>query len=243
MTTNPKQLWSFIRQNKTENLGIPARKVNNNLSTTNHDKANALNDHFKSVFTNEQLPTPTKGPSPFPSIQTIEIGLNSIIKQLEALNPNKAPGPGEMPAKILKETAKEISPTMQYIFQQSYNTGKLPQAWNTTLVNAIDKKGNKCDLANYRPISLTCILYKVMEHIVLSHMWKHLGANNIILPHQHRFRSGRSCEMQLLEAVHDWAASTNKHYQIVLILLDFSKAFDCVPHQRLLNKISYYRIT
>ena len=121
LTTNQKQFWSFIRQNKTEGLGIPILKVNNNLKTTDHDKANALNDHFKSVFTNEQLPIPTKGPPPFPSIQTLEIGLNGILKQLEALN-------------------------------------------------------SKCDLANYRQISLTCILCKV---IILSHTWKHLGLTSM----------------------------------------------------------------
>ena len=82
-----------------------------------------------------------------------------------------------------------------------------------------------------------------MEHIVLSHMWKHLKRNNIILPHQHGFRSGLSGESQLVEAVHDWAASMNKCHQTYLILLDFSKAFECVPHQRLLHKLHYYGIS
>ena len=105
------------------------------------------------------------------------------------------------------------------------------------------KKGNKSDPANYRPISLTCIICKVMEHIVLSHMWKHLNRNNIILRHQHGFRSGLSCETQLVEAVHDWAASMYRCHQTDLILLDFSKAFVCVPHQRLLHKLHFYRIS
>ena len=71
LTTNPKQCWSFIRKNKTENLGIPSLKVNDMVKTTDSDKADALNDYFKSVFTKEQLPIPTKGPSPFPSIQSL----------------------------------------------------------------------------------------------------------------------------------------------------------------------------
>ena len=213
------------------------------VKTTDSDKADALNDYFKSVFTKEQLPIPTKGPSPFPSIQSLEIGLNGVTKQLQALNPNKASGPDEIPAKVLKETANEISPIIHHIFQQSYTSGQLPEAWKTALVTAIYKKGNKSDPANYRPISLTCILCKVMEHIVLSHMWKHLNRNNIILPDQHGFRSGLSCETQLVEAAHDWAASMNKRHQTDLILLDFSKAFDSVPHQRLLHKLNYYGIS
>ena len=85
------------------------------------------------------------------------------------------------------------------------------------------QKSNKSDPANYRPISLTCILCKVIELLFLSHMWKHLNRNNIILPHQHGFRSGLSCETQLVETVYDWAASMNKCHQTDLILLDFSK--------------------
>ena len=78
-----------------------------------------------------------------------------------------------------------------------------------------------------------------MEHIVLrAIMWKHLNRNNIILPHQHGFRSGHSCETQLVEAVHDWSASMNKRHQTDLILPDLSKAFDCVPHPRLLHELN-----
>ena len=74
-------------------------------------------------------------------------------------------------------------------------------------------------------------------------MWKPLSRNNIILPHQHGFRSGLSCETQLVEAVLDWAASMNKCHHTDLIILDFSKAFDCVPHQRLLHELHYYGIS
>ena len=115
------------------------------------------------------------------------------------------------------------APIIHHIFQQSYTSGQLLEAWKTALVTAIYKKSNKSDPANYRPISLTCILCKVMELLFLSHMWKHLNRNNIILPHQHGFRSGLSCETQLVETVYDWAASMNKCHQTDLILLDFSK--------------------
>ena len=129
-------------------------------------------------------------------------------------------------------------PQLFNTFQQSYTTGKLPQAWTTALVTPIYKKGNKSNPVNYRPISLTCILCKVIEHIVLSHMWKHLSANDVILNHQHVFQTGLSCQTQLVEAIHDWASSMNNNKQTDILFLDFSKAFDTVP-----NKLNYYGIT
>ena len=212
------------------------------MQTTDHDKANTLNNHFKSDFTNEQLPIPSKVPSQFPTIQTLDIGVNGVRKQLEALKPHKATDPDEIPARVLKETAREISTIVQHIFKHSYTTGKLPQAWTTALVTPIYKKGNKSNPANYRPIPLTCILCKVMEHIVLS-MWKHLNANYVVLHHQHGFQTGLSCQTQLVEAVHDWASSMKNKKQTDILLLDFSKALDTGPHKRLLNKVNQYGIT
>ena len=92
-------------------------------------------------------------------------------------------------------------------------------------------------------LTLTCILCKVMEHIILSNMWKHLHKHNIILHFQHGFQSGLSCESQLIETVHDWMTAMDNKTQIDAILLDFAKAFDKVPHLRLLSKLTSYGIT
>ena len=82
-----------------------------------------------------------------------------------------------------------------------------------------------------------------MEHIILSNMWKHLHKHNIILHFQHGFQSGLSCESQLIETVHDWMTAMDNKTQIDAILLDFAKAFDKVPHLRLLSKLTSYGIT
>ena len=70
-------------------------------------------------------------------------------------------------------------------------------------------------------------------------MWKHLHKHNIILHFQHGFQSGLSCESQLIETVHDWMTAMDNKTQIDAILLDFAKAFDKVPHLRLLSKLTY----
>ena len=81
-----------------------------------------------------------------------------------------------------------------------------------------------------------------MEHIILSHMSKHLSLNNILIDQQHGFREKYSCETQLISAIHDWAKGINLCQQTDVILLDFSKAFDSVPHERLLTKLDFYGI-
>ena len=82
-----------------------------------------------------------------------------------------------------------------------------------------------------------------MEHIIVSNIWKHLHKHDIILHFQHGFQSGLSCESQLIETVHDWMTALDNKTQIDTILLDFAKAFDKVPHKRLLSKLTSYRIT
>ena len=91
-----------------------------------------------------------------------------IQKLLEQLNPHKAAGPDGIKATILKELAKEIAPILKIIFNISYDTGTIPEQWKTAIVQPVYKKGNKYDAANYRPISLTCICCKLMEHIIYS---------------------------------------------------------------------------
>lgn len=102
-----------------------------------------------------------------------------------------------------------------------------------TLEQYPHKKDSKSNPANYRPVSLTSLCCKVMEHIILSHIAKHLAANNILIDQQHGFRQRFSCETQLITAINDWAKCINSRSQTDVILLDFSKAFDSVPHQRL----------
>ena len=88
------------------------------------------------------------------------------------------------------------------------------------------KKGDKSSAANYRPISLTCILCKVLEHILASNIVKHLDAQGIMYDLQHGFREKRSCETQLVMMIEDLARNANARKQTDVILLDFSKAFD-----------------
>ncbi len=98
-------------------------------------------------------------------------------------------------------------------------------------------KGDKSIAANYMPISLTCILCKALEHTVTTNLVSHLDRNNILYDLQHGFRSKRSCETQLIMLVDDMAHSAIGGRQTDLVLLDFSKVFDKVSHEKLLSEV------
>ena len=139
----------------------------------------------------------------------------------------------------------ELAPALTILYQQSIDTGEVPVQWRqaiVAIVTAIYKKGAKSDPSNYRPIFLTCLCCKMLEHIVLSHVAKHLSQKNILLDSQHGFRARLSTVTQLITSVHDWATTLEHRGQTDVILLDFSKAFDKVSHHHLSVKLDFYRI-
>ena len=131
---------------------------------------------------------------------------------------------------------------LTHLFQLSLRTGILPSVWKQAFVTPIYKAGDKTDPKNYRPISLTSIICKTMEHIICSHLMHHLDSHNILLDTQFGFRSHHSCESQLLLTIDDLARGINNRQQIDIGILDFSKAFDKVPHLRLLHKLEHYGV-
>ena len=224
---------------RTENVGVPILSDTNGLLITNQAKAECLNTQFVSVFTSDDgKHLPDKGLSPYGEMDTIQFTQPGIEILLKNIDQTKATGPDELPARILKETAKEIAGVLSVIFQQSYEEGTVPSDWLTARISAIYKKGDKANPSNYRPVSLTCITCKIMEHIVCSQIGRHLDHNNILHPNQHGFRKGLSCETQLVDTIHELAYSINQKTQTDVIFLDFSKAFDKVSHDKLLHKIN-----
>ena len=105
------------------------------------------------------------------------------------------------------------------------------------------KKGERYNAANYRPVSLTCICSKLLEHIVTKHLVSHLEENNILYNLQHGFRSKRSTESQLLAFTQDILSNLKSGKQTHVIIMDFAKAFDKVSHWRLAIKLKNYGVT
>ena len=144
--------------------------------------------------------------------------------------------------RILKELATEIAPILNIIFTISLNTGEVPSDWKNANVSPVFKEGGRFKAENYRPISLTCICCKLMEHIITSHIVNHTDGHNILYPKQHGFRSKRSCETQLIEFVDDITNNMSAGKQTNVLIMDFSKAFDKVCHSLLMHTQEHYGI-
>ena len=257
-----KKLFSFLKSSKSDAQGIALLKKGDNVCTNDVDQANLLNAQFQSVFSirapldlmklchttmlngaNSLVNLlPESLQCKFPIMHDIEISTAGVCKLLSGLNVSKAAGPDAIRPLVLKQLCQEIAPVVAVIFQTSFNSGIVPTDWKKAQVCPLFKKGNKTDPANYRPISLTCILCKTMEHIIASTLTKHFNQHNILYDLQHGFRERRSCETQLIQLVEDLSRNMISGKQTDLILLDFSKAFDKVNHLKLLYKLQTHGV-
>ena len=238
-----KKFWNHIKATKKDRVGTAPLKDNGVLVSDPKSKANILNRQYQSVFSQEDqtsIPQPIEPPSP--PMSDIVVSQDGILKLLLELKVNKASGPDLIPARILKLAASSLSHCLTIIFQASLSTGTVPEDWKQANITPVFKKGERFKASNYRPVSLTCICSKLLEHVVVSQLRDHFDANNILADCQHGFRAQRSCETQLIGLTQELHQHLEDKKQVDMIVLDFSKAFDKVPHQRLMTKLWNYGI-
>ena len=238
---NPNGFWRFVNAKLKVKSGIAdLKKDDGSKTTTDEEKAELLNRFFQSVFTSEdQGPLPKFTEYDYESsLENIDINEDKVRKLLKDLKVNKAAGPDGIPASILSYASEELAKPLSVLFCRSLDEGQLPEDWKLAYVTPIFKKGSKSSVNNYRPVSLTSIVCKTLEKIVREEMIKHLINNNLISEHQHGFVPGRSCTTQLLEAMDQWTNILDDNGSIDIVYMDYMKAFDSVPHRRLLLKLS-----
>ena len=176
-----QKVWSFVKSLKNDAFGINTLRENGILKTDTLDKANICNRQFLSAFTRESDPKiPSKGTSPFTPMGEFTVDPNGVLKLLNNLKIHKATGPDGLSARVLKECCSEIAPILALIYNESLAQGTVPDDWRQVNVAPIFKKGEKYDAANYRPVSLTCICCKTLEHIIVSNINKHLAFESIL---------------------------------------------------------------
>lgn len=214
------------------------------MTKSNQDRAEVLNNYFSSVFTREDLDDIPQIPDKYfdEPLDSLTVNISVVEKVLKELDAGKSMGPDKLNPLLLKSMSKVFAMPLTLIFQESARSGKIPAVWKDARVTPLFKKGQKSSPSNYRPVSLTSIVCKCMEIIVRTSVIEHLVKNNLISDAQFGFRNGRSCILQLIDVMEEWSNYVECDENWDTIYLDFAKAFDSVPHQRLLHKVSAYGI-
>ena len=243
--TDNKLFWNYVRtKTKTKSVVSKLEMPNGELSSSDQETANTLNEYFSTVFEIEpDDPLPNFEDRPFHYItDNLIINENNVEKAVAALKPGKSQGPDLIHPKFLKETKDYIIQPLTTIFQNSLDESLTPLIWKRANVSAIFKKGEKKKPSNYRPISLTSVPCKLMEKLVRDAIVNHMTENNLFSNAQHGFIKGKSCVTQLLEFMEEITQAIDNGDEVDIIYLDFCKAFDKVPHRRLLQKLYAYGI-
>ena len=194
---------------------------------------------------NNSSPTPSRDFStsnPESTHTDLTITAELVLKKLTALNSNKSAGPDNLHPRVLKELAPVIATSLARIMQRSLDTGEIPQSWKDAQIAPIHKKGSKSQVSNYRPVSLTSITCKLMESILRDNVMDYLEDNNYLCKEQHGFVRKRSCATQLIQCLDIWTEALDTGLPMDVVYLDFSKAFDSVPHSGLIAKMLKYHI-
>lgn len=162
-------------------------------------------------------------------------GVECLIGKLKI---SSSCGVDNINSKFLTNTKVYCSIILTKLFAQSLETSCIPDEWKVGRVVPLHKSGDKHSPNNYRPVSLTSLCCKTMEHVIYSHIVNFLENNSFFTKFQHGFRKSFSCETQLICFTHDLHTILDRGSITDCIFLDFAKAFDTVPHELLLFKLS-----
>jgi hypothetical protein len=250
--SNPKSFYAYVRsKSATKSKVSPLKDSQGNIVIEDIEICNVLNQYFSSVFTKENSNCSDEDfpvlqdlftGNPNDVLQNVDITVEAVWNKLKKLSANKAPGVDGMMSRVLLETADAIAKPLSMIFKASLTGNVVPKDWRRANVVAVYKKGPRDCPGNYRPISLTSQVCKVMESILKDEIVKHLEKFKLINSSQHGFMKGKSCLTNLLEFLHSISSQVDNGEAVDVIYLDFQKAFDKVPHRRLVKKITAYGI-
>ncbi|CAM4694812.1 unnamed protein product [Caretta caretta] len=231
--------FKYIRSRKPAKRPVGPLDDRDTKGALKDDKviAEKLNEFFASVFTAEDV---REFPKPEPSFvgdKSEEVSLEEVLELTDQLNCNKSLGPDGIHPRVLKELPCEIPEPLTMVCNLSFKSASAPSDWKIANVTPIFKKGSRGDHGNYRPVSRTG---KLVETIVKNKIVRHIEEHKLLGKSQHGFCKGKSCN--LLEFFEGVNKHVDKGDPVDIVYLDFQKAFDKVPHQRLLHKLSHHGI-
>ena len=214
---------------------------------TSNDKeaAEALSDQYFDTFTKEDttnLPDIEKKPLQTDPLSNFNINKERVLKVINSLKINKSPGIDKIHPRVLKEIGEIMCHPITMVYKKSVEESKLPSQWKDAEITPIYKKEARNLPKNYRPVSLTSIICKIIEKLIVEDIINHIKTNKMNCQEQHGFTANKSTVTNLLEALNVITEAQMHGLPVDLLFLDYQKAFDTVPHQRLIRQIESFGI-
>ena len=238
---NPRKYYGYINSvTKNKDSIGPLKDEEGNIITDSAQMAEKINNFFCSVFTKEDTTHIPQVENLFldsDPLSDMVITGKMVSDKIKSMKSQGAPGPlGHWPC-IVRQINEEITNPLTILYNKCLQESYCPEDWKNSNVSPIfKKKGKKSSPSNYRPVSLTSVLGKIMEACLKETIVTHLEMNNLLRESQHGFRSGRSVLSNLINHVDNLTSLVDSGIQVDVLYLDFAKAFDVIPHRRLLAK-------
>ena len=246
--SNPKKFWKMIR------TVLPTGKegLNNDIMLKDGDNkvernkvATFINDFFINVGKLNKDLEPSVGKvtdcmelecdlSPFSLLKVTEQEVWRVVK---SINISKSSGLDNINSFVIKETFTFLKSEITHMYNLSIRTAKFPDTWKKALVVPIPKKGNLTRVQNYRPISLLPLPGKILEKLVHQLLSAYLENNSLLAKEQHGFRRNHSTVHSIAQLTNYVSKKMDNKLPTLAVFIDFKKAFDCVQHPVLLEKL------
>ena len=237
-----KSFYAYVRskQNVQDKVG-PLEDSAGNIISQGFLMAEDLNGYFSSEFTKEDISPLPVADAKFQGAKSDYLGPLVVTPELVAKK-IKSPGVDGIPPKLLMETVEQISIPLARVFNLSLKEGVVPFEWKEANIIPLFKKGSRNKSENYRPVSLTSVICKLLERLIKDHMVEFLVKHKLLNSSQHGLLKARSCLTNMLCFLEEITKWIDVGSPVDIIYLDFHKAFDKVPHQRLLLKLKAHGI-
>ena len=238
--------YKFVNKKLTHPSGIGVLYDTNNKPIINDQhKAELLNSYSESVYVDDDGITPRceRKVSVDTKIVTVKFEPDIIYNIIRQLKPKTTCDPEGFSPLLIKLLISSIAYPLALIFDSFMSVSKVPSSWKKAIITPIFKKGLPSDPRNYRPVSLTTVFGKVMERVIIKELLSHLEHYRLIGGSQHGFLKRLSTCTNLLEFVNDWTILLEGGSKVAVAYIDYSRAFDCVSHSKLIQKLESYGIS
>lgn len=250
-TNKSKAAWMIINNNLGKSVSrsseIQELRVDNDIVSGSDRIANCFNNYFTNTAGHVSVNTLNESFNDLGEVRGISSSIfvtpateSEIFNLIVALKKTNSSGIDQISPNILRSVALFVRKPLTFLVNWSLQEGVFPDVLKIAKVIPLYKKGNKCSIENYRPISLLSCLSKVLERVVFERMASFIDKNDILCSSQHGFREGRSTQTAILAFLNNLYDRINNSDKCFGIFMDLSKAFDLVNHKMLIHKLQRY---